>query len=127
MAMRYRRRRRVRKNPALSTGTILLAGGIAAGAYYFFVHRKATAVASPRLMIGGPGPAGTGPQPVLAAGAGFVFKRDPGGGPMCFTAAGARAPLSKCSALQATADASSSIRKLVGLGSLGHAGLGSLA
>jgi hypothetical protein len=59
-------------------------------------------------------------QPVLAAGGGYLFKRDPSGGPMCFDIAGNKAPLAKCSALQTPVD------NLAGLGSLGHYGRGSL-
>ena len=129
MAMRYKRRRR--KNPAgLSLGSIFLVGLAAGGVYAFFVHKKSGAkqlAAATAAMVGTSGPPGTGSQPVLAAGNGYLLKRDPGGAPMCFDVMGNKAPVSKCASMNSAYSSATSMRKLIGMGSLGHSGLGSLS
>ncbi len=98
-----KRRRRYRKNPSTMTWLLLLGGGVG----LYFLLNKGTAKGAP----------------VAAPGA-FVLRRDPSGAPMCFTAAGAKAPLSKCLSMTATTNRASVGD--VGCGSLGCGGLGSL-
>ncbi len=71
--MKRGRRRRYRKNPGSTTWLMLLGAGV--GLYYLLRNGAKKPVAPPGS---------------------YVLKRDPSGAPMCFTAAGDKAPLSEC-------------------------------